>query len=413
MIKLIILLILSFFFSGVETAVTAVSVPLLSARAAKGDQRAKILLKLKSKPDKLLGTLLLGNNLVNIALTALSTSMLIDIFGPVKGVALATFVVSFIVLIFAEILPKTYAIQQTLSFAFAVAYPLQFVVWILGPVVVCFNAISKVVLKILPQKRNTNDHDLVKEELRGALSMPGKNLPERGILRGVLDLDEVSIGDILTDRGRLVSLNVKTPIPDILAFLRTTPYSRIPLWESRRDNIVGILHIKKAVQLADAWRKNPQTQVLDFCTKPWFVLKSVSLLDQLAAFRKRKEHFAIVVDEYGDIQGVVTLEDLLEEVVGDIADESDLPAEAGLRWHLLPDGSYRLNGNATLRDINRAFHWNLPDDKAVTLAGYVMYAAEKIPHVGQQFNIDGWLYTVRHKNGHRLTQIDVLPGDEE
>ena len=160
MIKLIILLLLSFFFSGVETAVTAISVPLLSARASKGDKRAKILLNLKNKPDKLLGTLLLGNNLVNIALTALSTSMLIDTFGPVRGVALATFGVSFVVLIFAEILPKTYAIQQTMSFAFAVAYPLQIIVFVLNPIVVCFNAISKIVLKILPKKKNTSDNDL-------------------------------------------------------------------------------------------------------------------------------------------------------------------------------------------------------------------------------------------------------------
>lgn len=408
MIKLIILLLLSFFFSGVETAVTAISIPLLSARASKGDKRARILLELKNKPDKLLGTLLLGNNLVNIALTALSTSMLIDIFGPVQGVALATFGVSFVVLIFAEILPKTYAIQQTLPFAFAVAYPLKVIVFIFTPIVICFNAISKIVLKILPKKKNATDDNL-KEEIRGTLAISNKNLPERGILGGVLDLDEVNIGDILTDRGRLVSLNVETPVPEILDFLRKTPYSRIPLWEGRRDNIIGILHVKKAIQLIDAWRKDKKTNVRDFCTKPWFVLKSVSLLDQLNAFRKRKEHFAIVVDEYGDIQGVVTLEDLLEEVVGDIADESDLPNEAGLRWHLLPDGSYRLNGNATIRDINRAFHWNLPDDEATTLAGYVMYAAEKIPHVGQQFNINGWLFTVRHKTSNRLTQIDVLP----
>ena len=412
MIKLFILLAMSFFFSGVETAVTALSMPLLSERAKKGDKKAKILLKLKQKPDKLLGTLLLGNNLVNIALTALSTSMLIDIFGPVKGVALATFGVSFMVLIFAEILPKTYAINQTIPFAFAVAYPLNFIVWISSPIVACLNSVSKLVLKILPKKSTASDNDLLKEELRGTLSMSNKNLPEKGILRGVLDLDEVCIGDILTDRGRLVTLNAQTPIPEILKFLPSTPYSRIPLWEGKRDNIVGVLHIKKAIQLLNAWQKDNNVSVLDFCTKPWFVLKSVSLLDQLNAFRKRKEHFAIVVDEYGDIQGVVTLEDLLEEIVGDIDDETDLPNQSGLRWHLLPDGAYRLNGNATIRDINRAFHWNLPDDKAVTLAGYVMYEAEQIPHVGQQFNINGWTYTVRHKIGNRLTQIDVLPEEK-
>jgi len=235
---------------------------------------------------------------------------------------------------------------------------------------------------------------------------------ERGMLGGILDLAETTIGDIFTDRSRLSSLNIETPIPEILAFLRKSPYSRIPLWEKRRDNIVGILHIKKAMQLADAWRHDPKVNVLDYCNKPWFVLNSVSLLDQLTAFRKRREHFAIVVNEYGDIQGIITLEDLLEEIVGDISDETDDPNQASLSWRLLADGTYRLNGNAPIRDINRAFHWNLPDENAITLAGYVMYSAEQIPHVGQQFNLNGFLFTIHQKHGHRITQVDVLPPDE-
>ncbi len=414
MIKIFILLLLSFCFSGIETAMTAISMPLLVERADKGDKKAKLLLKLKKNPDKLLGTLLLGNNLVNIALTALSTSLLIEAFGPVQGVAIATVAVSFVVLVFAEILPKTYAMRQTVPFAFFFAYPLHFLILILGPVVACLNQISKIVLKILPEKKSDKaDEELVKEEIRGTLSMTKKGLVrEKGMLGGILDLSEITIGDILTDRSRLSSLNVETPISDILAFLRKSPYSRIPLWKNRRDNIVGVLHIKKAMQLADTWRHHSNVNVLDYCTKPWFVLNSVSLLDQLSAFRKRREHFAIVVNEYGDIQGIITLEDLLEEIVGDISDETDDPNQASLSWRVLADGTYRLNGNAPIRDINRAFHWQLPDEHAITLAGYVMYSAEQIPHVGQQFNLDGFLFTIHQKHGHKITQIDVMPPEE-
>lgn len=414
MIKIFILLLLSFCFSGIETAMTAISLPLLVERAGKGDKKAKILLKIKKNPDKLLGTLLLGNNLVNIALTALSTSLLIEAFGPARGVAIATIAVSFFVLVFAEILPKTYAMRQTIPFAFFFAYPLHFLILILGPLVGCLNQISRLVLKILPEKKSDKPaEELVKEELRGTISMTEKGLAqERGMLGGILDLSETTIGDIFTDRSRLSSLNIDTPIPEMLAFLRKSPYSRIPLWQTRRDNIVGVLHIKKAMKLADAWRHNTSVSVLDYCSKPWFVLNSVSLLDQLSAFRKRREHFAIVVNEYGDIQGIITLEDLLEEIVGDIADETDDPNQASLSWRVLADGTYRINGNATLRDINRAFHWHLPDENAITLAGYVMYSAEQIPHVGQQFNLGGFLFTVHKKRGHKITQIDVLPPEE-
>ncbi len=413
MMSILILLLLSFCFSGIETAMTALSVPLLVERAKKGNKKAKILLRLKKNPDILLGTLLLGNNLVNIALTALSTSLCIQVFGPVQGVALATVIVSFVVLVFAEILPKTYAFRQTIPFSFFFAYPLQFIVYLLGPIVLCLNKISHLVIKILPEKKLTKQtEEIMKEELRGTLSLSEKGLiREKRMLGGILDLSETTIGDIITDRSRLSSLNIETPLDEMLNFLRKSPYSRIPLWQNRHDNIVGILHIKKAMQLANAYRHHKNVNVLDYCSKPWFVLNSVSLLDQLTAFRKRREHFAIVVNEYGDIQGIITLEDLLEEIVGDISDETDDPKQAPLSWRILADGTYRFNGNAPIRDINRAFRWNLPDQHAITLAGYIMYSAEQIPHVGQQFNLNGFLFTIHQKQGHRLSQIDVLPPD--
>ncbi len=414
---LLILLMLSFFFSGTETAMTAVSLPLLNSRAENGDKKAKILMEIKQKPDTLLGTLLLGNNIVNIALTALSTSLLIQAFGPHWGVWISTFLVSFIVLIFAEILPKTYAMRMTTPVAFFVAWPLFILIKILAPVVRGLNWISRQALKLLPkQKEALPAEEMAKEELRGTLSLQEKKdvlRREKGMLSSVLDLSEVTLGDILVDRSRVASFSIDTPIPEILETLSKSPYSRIPLFKGKRDNVVGILHIKKALKLKNDFEEKKHIELLDYCTKPHFVLNTVTVLDQLSAFRRHKDHFAIVVNEYGDVLGVVTLQDILEEIVGDMSDDTLGAKPASVNWTLLPDGTYRLNGNATIRDVNRAFHWDLPDEKAATLAGLLMYVTEKIPEEGQQFDLNGWTFTVAQRDKNRLTKIDILPPKEE
>ncbi|MGN0919225.1 MAG: HlyC/CorC family transporter [Alphaproteobacteria bacterium] len=414
---LFLLLALSFFFSGTETALTAISLPLLNGRAENGDKKAQILMQMKQKPDTLLGTLLLGNNIVNIALTALSTSLLIAAFGPQWGVWISTFLVSFIVLIFAEILPKTYAMQMTIPVVFFVAWPLYVLIKILAPIVHALNWVSRQALKIFPKQQNTAPaEEIAKEELRGTLSLQqNQNVlrREKGMLSSVLDLSEVTLGDILVDRSRVSSLSVDTPIPDILEVIAKTPYSRIPLFQGRRDNIVGILHIKKALKLKTDFEQNKHINVLDYCAKPHFALNTVTVLDQLSAFRRHKNHFAVVVNEYGDVLGVVTLQDILEEIIGDMSDDTIGTKPASVVWSLLPDGTYRLNGNATIRDVNRAFHWDLPDEHAATLAGLLMYFTEKIPEENQQFNFDGWLFTVARRDKNRLLKIDVLPPKKE
>ena len=416
-IILLILLLLSFFFSGTETALTAVSLPLLKGRAENGDKKAKILMEMKQKPDTLLGTLLFGNNIVNIALTALTTGLLIQAFGPQWGVWISTFLVSFIILIFAEILPKTYAMQTTVPVAFAVTWPLYILIKIFSPVVRGLNWVSRQALKILPKQKNTApDEEIAKEELRGTLSLQeSKNVlrREKGMLSNVLDLSEVTLGDILVDRSRVSCMSVDTPIPEILENLMKNPYSRIPLFQGKRDNIVGILHIKKALKLEKDFETNKRLDLLNYCTKPHFALNTVTVLDQLSVFRRHKDHFAVVVNEYGDVLGVVTLQDILEEIVGDISDDTIGKKPAAVNWTLLPDGTYRLNGNATIRDINRAFHWDLPDENAATIAGLLMYFTEKIPEENQQFDLDGWTFTVARRDKNRLTQIDVLPPKEQ
>ena len=408
---LLFLLICSFFFSGTETAVTAVSLPLLHDQERQGNERATLLNRMKANSDRLLGTLLFGNNIVNIATTALSTSLMISFFGEYWGVVLSTFVVSVIVLIFSEILPKTYALSIPYTFSMKVTPILHICFILFHPFVIALNWISKQALRFLPRANQTIDaEEKLKAEIRGTLDLDtGTALAqEQSMLKSVLDLDDVTVEDIMQHRSHIVSLSVATPPAEIFDFISRTPYSRIPLFKGRRDNIVGILHVKAVLKMMTQ-SDSQKINVLDYCVKPWFVLNTTSLMDQLHSFKKRHEHFALVVDEYGDLQGLVTLEDVLEEIVGDISDENDNPEQSILQPVKTESGAWQIYGHTTIRDLNRNFHWDLPDDNAATIPGLVLFLAERIPNKGQSFMLNGFTFSVAEKTGHRLTTIDILP----
>lgn len=413
-ILLIILLVFSFFFSGTETAMTAVSRPLLCEMEKNGNKRAQKVNQLKQNSSQLLGTLLFGNNIVNIAITALSTSLLIEMFGDKYGVLIATFGVSFVVLVFSEILPKTYAINNAISFTLKVAPILSVMTICFAPFVKALNGISTLFMQLFPLRENNQaTADEVRAEIRGALLMQTDDAvmsQEKGMLKSVLDLNEVTVEDIMVHRSQLVSLNVNAPLADIFDFVSRSPYSRVPLWRKTPDNIIGILHVKALLKIMNAYYHGKKNiHITDYITKPWFVLNTTSLLDQLHAFKKRREHFALVVDEYGGIEGVVTLEDVLEEIVGDISDENDRPEESILQVTKTEAGGYLLEGTTTIRDINRHFKWNLSDEHAATIAGYLMYETEKIPQVGETFVLNGYSFTVTQKERNRITGIEVIP----
>ncbi len=410
---LLILLSLSFFFSGTETAITAVSMPLLHEQVKQGNKRAALLVRMKRQSDRLLATLLFGNNIVNIATTALSTALMIEAVGEKWGVILSTFVVSAIILVFSEILPKTYALSLPYAFAMTVTPALHFCIIAFHPFVTALNNLARFAACLLPKAKQTlKTEEKLKAEIRGMVDMEsGVALAqEQNMLKSVLDLDDVTVGDIMQHRSHIITLNANTKPRDMADFIATTPFSRIPLWKGKRDNIVGILHVKAALKILtqlDAGSK--KINVLDYCVKPWFVLNTTSLMDQLHAFKKRREHFALVVDEYGDLQGLITLEDLLEEIVGDISDENDQPEQSQLQPVQTESGAWRVDGSTTIRDLNRHFHWELSDEDAATVAGLVLYRAERIPRVGQKFVIDGYTLTITERVGNRLTVIDILP----
>ena len=416
---ILVLLLLSAFFSGSETALTATSRPLMHQLERKGDARAGIVNKLQMKKERLIGAILLGNNLVNILASALATSLLMGMFGE-AGVALATLIMTLLVLIFAEILPKTYAIRHANRMALAVAPIINVIVIVLSPFVRTINRIVRLVLRLFGVDPHATDalHS-AEEELRGVIELhttesEGEARESGVMLRSVLDLKDVQVGEIMTHRKDLDTVNADTPVEDAIAQVLGSAYTRIPLWRDDPDNVVGVLHAKALLREVRALGTDlagiNDLNLIAIASKPWFIPEQTLLLDQLQAFRDRHEHFALVVDEYGALQGIVTLEDILEEIVGDIADETDVQVPG---VHVHADGTVVAQGDVTIRDLNRQMHWELPDEEASTVAGLVLHESRRIPETGQAFMFFGFRFEVLRRRHHQLTAIRITPPPPE
>lgn len=415
-----VLLLLSAFFSGSETALTAASKNLMHRLSQDGNKRADQVNKLRMKKERLIGAILLGNNLVNILASALATSMLIAMFGE-AGVFYATLAMTLLVLIFAEILPKTYALKFANQASLAVAPILGVLVAILAPITAGINIIVQFTLHMMGiDVKSGEELGSAEEELRGAIELheaedDDTTHDERAMLRSVLDLGDVQVGEIMIHRKNVEAIDINQPASKVIAEVLNSPYTRIPLWEDDPDNIVGVLHAKALLRAIKQKQEQGEYElddlnILDLAADPWFVPEQTNLDDQLRAFRDRREHFALVVDEYGSLMGVVTLEDIIEEIVGDITDEHDI-AVSGVRS--LPDGSYQVEGSVTIRDLNRQFNWQLPDEEAATLAGLVLHESRRIPEVGQAFKFHGFRFDILKRQRHQLTSIKITPPEEE
>ena len=411
------LLVLSGFFSGSETSITAASQPRMHRLEQHGDQRAKTIRELWERKERMIGAILLGNNLVNILASALATSVLISLFGE-AGVAYATIGMTFLVLVFAEILPKTYALLHPDRTALRVSRVIRLVVLAFGPIVQMIEALVGGMMRLFRLYPEDGEHPW-EEELRGAIDLhtgPDEETKhEREMLRSILDLDDVSVEEIMVHRRDVETIDVAQPPRKIVEEALASPYTRLPLYREKPDEIVGVLHAKALLRAVQASPDAVDTlDVLEIANPPWFIPDTTDLLSQLQAFRQRKEHFAIVVDEYGELRGVVTLEDILEEIVGDISDEHDIDVE-GLE--LRPDGTAIVEGKVTIRDINRRCEWRLPDDEASTIAGLVLHEARRIPAVGQRFAFHGFSFEIlgRHRNQITLVKVGKLdtPGVED
>jgi Mg2+/Co2+ transporter CorB len=411
---ILLLIIASAFFSGSETALTATSRALMHQLEQEGDKRAATVNQLLAHRERLIGTILIGNNLVNIGASAMATGLMIELFGD-SGIALATGIMTLLVLLFAEILPKTYALTHTTRLARAVAPVMRILVFLLTPISFVIQKIVRVFLVFMRvDTKHVANAMQVLAELRGVIdlkmgfgSIREEKKHERAMLRSVLDLAEVSVEEVAVHRRKVVTVNADLPVSEIIDQVAGSPYTRIPLWRDRPENIIGVVHAKALLRaIHSAGGEAGNLDILALAAKPWFIPDTTTLLDQLNAFRDRREHFALVVDEYGTLVGVVTLEDILEEIVGDIGDETDIPV-AGVRPD--KDGSYMVEGSVTLRDLSRELDWQLPDEKASTVAGLILHEARTIPDLGQTFMFHGFRFQVVRRNRNQLTLICVTP----
>ena len=405
------LLILSAFFSGSETALTAASRARMHALEQDGNRRAKIVTYLLSIRERLIGAILLGNSLANIAASALATSLFLALFGE-AGVAYATVVMTVLVVLFAEVLPKTYAIVNADRMALFVAPAVRFVVAVLAPVTRAMQFLVRHTLRLFGASVGEDVEVLsAHEELRGAINLHHKEggvvKIDRDMLGGVLDLRELTVSDIMVHRTTMDAIDVDLPTEQVVDAALKSSHTRLPLWRGEREEIVGILHAKTLLRaLREAGGDLRKLDIMSLSTPPWFVPDSTSLKDQLNAFLKRKAHFAIVVDEYGEVMGLVTLEDIIEEIVGDITDETDI---ASIAARVQPDGSLIVDGSVPIRDVNRMMDWNIPDAEATTIAGLVIHEAQAIPYQSQRFNFHGFRFEVLRRQKNRITSLQVTP----
>jgi Mg2+/Co2+ transporter CorB len=405
----LICLLLSAFFSGSETALTASSRARMLRLEKQGNRRAAAVNRLLAARERMLGALLIGNNAANIAASALATGVLLAWFGEV-GVVFATLVMTVLVVVFAEILPKTAAINASDRFALRVARPIEWCVRIFGPVLV---AIEKIVRWLLRRFGIAGAHSILDahEELRGAVDLlhheGGVEKLHRDMFGGVLDLRELEVSDVMVHRTKMQTIDIDDPPEKVVRQVLEAPYTRLPLWSGTPENIVGMLHAKDLLRALQAADGDPtKVDIRALATTPWFVPDTTPLYEQLREFRRRKTHFAIVVDEYGVVMGHVTLEDILEEIVGDIADEHDIELP-GVRPQ--PDGSVNVDGGVPIRDLNRVMEWNLPDEEATTIAGLVIHEARSIPEPGQSFTFHGFRFRVLRRNRNRITALRITP----
>ena len=408
-LPIVFLLLLSGFFSGSETGLTAASRAKIHKLKSEGNKRAAMVIELRKRKDELISTILLGNNAVNIGASAIATAAAIKYFGD-DAVAYVTIILTLLVLVFAEVMPKTYAITHAEKVALLVAPIFKMLMFICSPFIHVVQHLVNALFRLLRIDVSEENTDMSgKEALRGAIQMhheEGEVVKDnRDMLGSVLDLTEMEVGEVMIHRSKMQTLSLDDEADDIIQAVMSSPHTRIPLYEEKSDNIVGILHAK---DLLRALQAKGETLTIDelkgIMLDPWFIPESTNVLAQLHAFRTKRVHFALVVDEYGDLMGLITLEDILEEIVGQIEDEYDISRK---QLKKEKGGSYIIDAGMTVRDLNRALDWELPDQDATTIAGLVIHEAQQIPDAGQVFRFHGTRFEILERRKNQLMRLRV------
>jgi Mg2+/Co2+ transporter CorB len=414
---ILVLLAMSFFFSGSETALTAASRSRMHQMARAGDKRALLVETLSSEKERLIGALLLGNNIVNILASTLAASVLIALFGE-AGIAYATLVMTAAVVIFSEVLPKTLALTRPDGFALTVAPVIRIIVFVFAPVTLAVQAIVNAILKLFGLDASNVSAISGHDEIRGTLDLlhsEGEVVKgDRDMLGGLLDLRDLVVSDVMVHRTQMLALDATLPADELVKAVLDSAYTRIPLYQGESDDIVGIVHAKDVLRALMAVNGDAaQVDLRQIMTKPWFIPQSTPVQVQLSAFLKRHSHMALVLDEYGVLEGLVTLEDIIEEIVGDISDEHDEPDdEAVFGIDKQADGSFIVDASIAIRDINRLLDWDLPDGHANTVAGIVINAAKLIPEPGHVVAAHGFTFHVLERDRQRVSKVKITPSKE-
>lgn len=416
---ILLLLLLSAFFSGSETALTAASRAKLRARADKGEGGAVAALSVTEDNERLIGAILLGNNVANILSASLATALFTRLFGD-GGVAMATLVMTALVLIFAEVLPKTYAIGAPEAVASRVAHAIRFLLRVLAPLVTVVRLIVRGIMFVFGHRADASQTVFsVRDEIAGALALGASEgtveKEDRDRLLGALDLDNRTVEEIMLHRSQIEMVDADLPPEAMLRAVLESPHTRLPLYRGERENVVGVIHVKDLLRAVEKFLREgdgkldsvSDLDVMKLAMKPYFIPETTPLNEQMREFMKRRMHFALVVDEYGELRGLLTLEDILEEIVGDITDEMDPKTERQLKP--TDAGDYIVDGAMTIRDLNREMDWGLPDEEANTLAGLVIHEAQTIPDAGQVFSFHGFRFEVMTRKDNRITRLRIRP----
>tara|TARA_B100000085_G_scaffold178823_1_gene163163 strand:- start:296 stop:1552 length:1257 start_codon:yes stop_codon:yes gene_type:complete len=401
-----VLIIISGFLSGSETALTATSKPRIFSKFKKGNKRAKYLLKILDNLENVISALLLSNNLVNILASSLATAVLYDLFG-VSGIFYATMIMTIVIVIFAEILPKTYSLGKPNRTALQIAPIIFYLSKLLYPIIFLINLIVK---KIFLKKKKEDDKftdEQSEEELQGVIDMYKTSSPdsehEKDMLQSILTLNDTTVEEVFTHRKNIYSIDSSLEINEIIKKINNSRFTRIPFWKNNPENIIGLLNVR-TLNIDLSKKESSKEIIFDKISKPWFIPETTNLLEQLAAFKNRKEHIAFVVDEYGELLGLITLEDIIEEIVGEIVDEIDLGNE---QFTTIDDGTIVTNGESNLKDLYKHFDLDAPSSEASTISGQILEIAKRIPMFGEEVKDDYFNYKVLSHSRKQISKIEV------
>ncbi|MBL6664476.1 MAG: DUF21 domain-containing protein [Rickettsiales bacterium] len=406
---IVILLILSAIFACSETMITAISRAKVSRLAQEGDKSAKNLEKLLKKREKVISSMLIGNNMVNILSSVLATSVFLKIFGE-AGLIYATISMTILVIIFAEIAPKTIALKITDKVARALSPTITVFVAILSPLATSSQKIVNIVIAVFISNAHQASKEEEIKEIRDTVRLKHKEGSiveyDKDLIDGVLDLSDIEIGEIMVHRKEITGINIDLEIEEIIKLSLQSKYTRIPLWRDNEDNIIAILNVRrllKAIQKNKGITKN--INFLEATSRPWFVPVSNTLREQLVSFRKRRKRFALVIDEYGSLLGLITLEDILEEIVGEMNDHED-----GVKLHLVKSksGSYKIPGKTLIRDLNKTLKWDLPEDEdAYNITAYIINNLGRVPDEKETFEIANFKFSILKRRGSDLVLVKI------